>query len=165
MSPDQKLFAMDLEGAGYRAGVLAGRWGLAEAEAVPADLALPRVCFWLKAADRPGAPERYYIMINVEGYRAVSPTGSFWSPEKKAMLEAAKFPKGKPDSRFAKVFRTDWPPGLRSAFYHPYDRFSLSSHADWPREMPHLVWTDKNTIADYLNEFQGLLAGGDYVGQ
>lgn len=27
MTPDQKLFNMDLEDAGFRTGVLAGRWG------------------------------------------------------------------------------------------------------------------------------------------
>ena len=165
MTPDHKLFTIDLEGAAFRTGVLAGRWGLAAPEALPDGMAWPRACFWLKAADRPGAPDRYHIMIDLSGYRAVSPTGSFWDADNKAMLAAASYPQGKPASRFARVFRTDWPPGLCKAFYHPYDRFALNSHAGWPTELPHLVWTEKNTIADYLNEFQSLLAGDDYVGR
>ena len=39
MTPDQKLFNMDLEDAGFRTGVLAGRWGLAQDEALPAGMA------------------------------------------------------------------------------------------------------------------------------
>jgi len=165
MTPDQKLFNMDLEDAGFRTGVLAGRWGLAEGDALPVGMAWPRACFWLQAAERPGSPERYYIMIDVSGYRAVSPTGSFWGPVGKTMLPKGCFPKGRPGSRFAQVYRTDWDPGLCKAFYHPYDRFTLSTHGDWTTTLPHLVWTVRHTITDYLDEFQTLLMGDDYVGQ
>ncbi|MDV4179769.1 hypothetical protein R1521_14770 [Rhizobium brockwellii] len=165
MTPDQKLFAMDLEDARYRTGVLNGRWGAAEANVLPDDMSWPRACFWLKAAERPDSPERYYIMIDVAGYRAASPTGSFWDPVGKIMLTASQYPKGKPGSRFAQVYRIDWTPGLSKAFYHPYDRFTLSSHTGWTGTMPHLAWTEQNTITDYLDEFQSLLTGDDYVGQ
>lgn len=165
MKPDQKLFLMDLEGAGFRAGVLSGRWGLADADTLPADMAWPRASFWLLAAERPGAPDRYYVMLDLSGYRAVSPTGSFWDPVGKTMLPAGGFPRGKTGSRFAQVFRTNWPPGLSKAFYHPYDRFTLSSHSDWTTTMRHLAWTERNTITDYLDEFQSLLMGDDYVGR
>jgi hypothetical protein len=165
MTPDQKLFAMDLEDARFRTGVLAGRWGVAEAAVLPEGMSWPHMCFWLQAAERQGAPDRYYIMIDVDGYRSVSPTGSFWDSVGKTMLGASKYPKGKPGSRFAKVFRTDWQPGLSKAFYHPYDRFTLSSHTDWTSTMAHLAWTERNTITDYLDEFQLLLTGDDYVGQ
>lgn len=165
MTPDQKLFMLDLEDAGFRTGVLASRWGIADADAVPASMAWPKACFWLRAAERPNAPDRYFIMIDVDGYRAISPTGSFWDPVGKTMLAAGSFPKGKPGSRFEKVYRTDWPPGLCKAFYHPYDRFTLGTHGNWTQELPHLVWTGRNTITDYLDEFQTLLTGDDYVGQ
>jgi hypothetical protein len=78
------------------------------------------------------------------------------------MLALEKRPKGRPGSRFAKVFRTDWEGGR--AFYHPYDRAAANSHADWPSTQPHLVWNANHTIVDYLAEFHALLNSGDYLG-
>jgi hypothetical protein len=77
-------------------------------------------------------------------------------------LEIAKRPKGRPDSRCAKVFRTDWDGAV--AFYHPYDRHAAKSHAEWITAQPHLVWTNKHTIVDFLEEFRSLLHSGDYIG-
>jgi len=164
MSPAEKLFSVDLASAAYQSGAAAGRWGVADYSLLPKETGWPKACFWLKAAVRCGAPDRYYIMIDVTGYRSESPTGSFWDPTNKTMLAAAKYPKGKPGSRFAQVFRTDWGPGVSKAFYHYFDRFTLSSHPDW-RNSPHLLWTERHTIVDYLDEFQTLLMGDDYLGQ
>lgn len=164
LPPDQRLLESDLLSADYRNGVAKGLWGRAEADVLPDSAAWPNVCFWMAAAPRPGAPDRYYVTLNLSGYRNVPPTGPFWDPVKKQTLELAKWPKGKADSRFALVFRTSGFTFAGRAFYHPYDRAPLSDHPNWAAEQPHLVWTSSHTIVNYLEEFQSLLNSGDYVG-
>ena len=118
-SPSQRLFEGDLQSADFRSGVLKEHWGVAAVD-------WPRVILWVRAAPRAGAPDRYHVALDLEGYRAAAPTGSFWDPTSEAMLDTARRPKGKEGSRFAKVFRTDWEEG--KAFYHPYDRVAADSH-------------------------------------
>jgi hypothetical protein len=162
LPPDQRLFEADLLAADFRNGVVKGLWAPAEADALPADPAWPKAYFWMAAAPRASAPDRYYVALNLAGYRSVPPTGRFWDPVKKQPLDLGKWPKGKPDTRFAKVFRTDWEQGR--AFYHPYERLAAQGHPLWPTEQPHLIWTNSHTIVDYLEEFQTLLTSGDYLG-
>ncbi|MHB8270247.1 DUF7665 family protein [Bradyrhizobium sp.] len=162
LAPDQRLFEADLSSVEYRDGVAKGLWALAETDALPNGAAWPNVYFWMAAARRTDAPDRYYVASNLSGYRSVPPTGTFWDPIRKAALELGKRPKGKPGSRFAMVFRTDWENGR--AFYHPYDRLAAQGHGEWPKEQPHLIWTSSHTIVDYLEEFQSLLTCGDYLG-
>jgi hypothetical protein len=161
-SPDQRLFEDDVLSATFRAGVLKGFWDVATGEVLPAALAWPTRILWLAAASRPNAPERFYIQLDVTGYRTAAPTGTFWDPDTKSVLDFSKRPKGKPESRCAKVFRTDWKSG--AAFYHPYDRVATSDHPQWKTDQPHKIWTSSHTIADYLEEFHSLLNGGDYIG-
>jgi len=160
-APDQRLFEADLLSAEFRNGVMKGWWDMPEKDMVPADLAWPQTILWIAAAARQNAPDRFYISLDVAGYRSVPPTGTFWDPSTKAALEIGKRPKGKSGSRFAKVFRTDW---NNAAFYHPYDRVAAQGHAEWPTQQPHLIWTSEHTIVDYLTEFHFLLQSGDYVG-
>lgn len=160
--PDERLFEEDLLSAEFRSGVLKDLWGLPPQELLPDGMTWPTRILWLAAAARPNAPERFYIRLDAAGYRGVSPTGTFWDPVTKSMLDKTKRPKGKPNSRFAKVFRTDWKNG--TAFYHPYDRVAAKDHTNWPREQPHLIWTSGHTIVDYLEEFHSLLNCGDYLG-
>lgn len=161
-SPDQAIFESDLASAEFRIGATKGFWGLADLDVFPDDIAWPKVILWITAAPRQNAPDRFYIVLDAAGYRSVPPTGTFWDPGTKATLDNGKRPKGKPDSRFAKVFRTDWENGR--AFYHPYDRVATQSHGEWMRQQPHLIWTSSHTIVDYLEEFHSLLNSGDYVG-
>lgn len=156
--PDQRQFEADLQSAEYRCGLLKGIWAVENADA----LAWPKVVLWLAAAPRGGAPDRFPVALDCEGYRAAAPTGNFWDLVENALLAAGKRPKGKPNSRVAKVFRTDWEGGR--AFYHPYDRVAVRTHPQWVREQPHLIWHDKRTIVDWLEEFHALLRSGDYVG-
>jgi hypothetical protein len=160
--PDERLFEEDLLSAEFLSGADKGRWGLPAPELLPDGMTWPARILWLAAANRLNAPERFYIRLDAAGYRAAPPTGTFWDPATKSTLELAKWPKGRPNSRFAKVFRTDWE--NRVAFYHPYDRFAAKSHTAWPKEQPHLIWTSDHTIVDYLEEFHSLLNCGDYLG-
>lgn len=160
--PDERLFAQDLLSAEFRISSEKGHWGLPDSAVLPADLGWPNVIFWIAAAARPDAPDRYFVLLNAAGYRSDSPTGTFWDPETKAILEFSKRPKGNAGSRVAMVFRTDWNNG--TAFYHPYDRVAAKGHSDWPSKYPHLIWTAQHTIVDFLQEIHGLLNSGDYVG-
>ena len=164
LPPDQRLFEADLQSAPYRIGVTKGRWAQAEAEALPDGAAWPKVFFWMATAPRASAPDRFYVGLDVSGYPGVAPTGAFWDPVKKTPLEFAKWPKGKPSSRFAMIFRTTGFNGCGRAFYHPYDRVATQGHAEWPQQQPHLIWSNSHTIVDYLEEFQSLFTSGDYVG-
>jgi len=160
--PDQRLFAADLESAEFRAGALKGYWGLAGAEVLPEQPEWPVRILWVQSATRAGAPDRFFLRLDLEGYRAVSPTGAFWDLNTGAALGAEKRPKGKEGSRCAKVFRTDWEGGR--AFYHPYDRVAANGHPNWPTEQPSLIWDSNHTIVDYLEEVRSLLNSGDYLG-
>lgn len=162
LPPDQRQFEYDLLSAAFRSGVQRGYWDLAEKEAAPDKLAWPSVILWIGAAPRTGAPERFYIALDCEGYRAAPPTGTFWDPTGKATLAFTERPKGKANSRFSTVFRTDWEKGR--AFYHPYDRLAAQSHPEWPRQQPHHIWDSNHTIVDHLKEFHALLQSGDYLG-
>src|SRR6266478_213649 len=108
LPPDQRLLEADLQSATYRSGSAKGLWGQAEPDVLPDGAAWPRVFFWLAAVPRINAPDRFYVALDAAGYRAVSPTGTFWDPSARATLDFAKRPKGKPNSRFVRVFRTDW---------------------------------------------------------
>lgn len=166
LPPDQRLLETDLKLAEYRDGAKKGLWGQADAAALPAGGAVwPNGYFWMAATPRRAAPDRFYVALNLAGYRAVPPTGAFWDPEKKQTLELGKWPKGKAGSRFALVFRTDGFTFAGRAFYHPYDRSPLSDHPEWGKtEHLQWVWGPSHTIVDYLEEFQSLLTCGDYVG-
>jgi hypothetical protein len=145
-------------------GVAKGLWGQAEVETVPNDAGWPNAYFWMAAAPRPNTPGRFYVALDLSGYRSASPTGAFWDPEKKSPLDFAKWPKGKGGSRFAMVFRTTGFNGCGKAFYHPYDRVARIGHHEWPKQQPHLIWSDTHSIVDYLEEFQSLFTTGDFVG-
>jgi hypothetical protein len=161
-SPAERLYIHDLASAEFRAGASKGLWGEAEAEVRPPSAAWPNVFFFLAAAPRQDAPDRYYVSFDLTGYRNDPPTGIFWDPQKKTTLAFDKRPKGKPGSRVEKVFRTDWENGR--AFYHPFDRVAASSHAEWRQNMPSKLWTPSHTIVDCLAEYQALLTSGDYIG-
>lgn len=163
-SPDQRIFEADLQSANYRNGVFKGLWGEPNPEECPEGASWPNAYFWMAAAPRPGAPDRYYVALDMSGYRGRPPTGPLWDPEKRQTLEISRWPKGIPGSRFAQVFRTDGFSFAGRALYHPYDRSPLSDHANWVNEHPNHVWTHNHTIVDYLEEFQSLLASKDYVG-
>lgn len=162
-APAQRLFETDVADAPFLMGAAKGWWGLAPPAMVPANLVWPKRVLWIAAAERANAPDRFYILLDLKGYRTTSPTGTVWDPETKARLALEKWPKGKDGSRFAKVFRTaDWQRG--AAFYHPYDRIAAAGHSEWKSQQPHLVWTADHTIVDWLEEFYNLLQGGDYIG-
>lgn len=160
--PDQRAFEADVDDADFQIGVVKGMWGLAEVSLGPDGMTWPKVLLWVASAARPNLPDRYYLLLDLENYRMVAPTGPFWDVTRRQPLPAEQWPKGKPGSRVAKVFRTDWK--KCTALYHPYDRTANHDHTQWKTEQPHLIWDSQHTIVDYLNEVHGLLNCGDYTG-
>jgi hypothetical protein len=160
--PDQRLFEADLASAEFRAGALKVYWGLAGTDVLPKQPEWPLRILWVQAAPRAEAPDRFYLQLDLDGYRTISPTGTFWDPSTGSSLVHDKRPKGKKDSRCTKVFRTDWEGGR--AFYHPYDRLAAAGHPNWVTEQPSLIWDSTHTIVDYLEEIRSLLNSGDYLG-
>ncbi len=164
LPPDQRLFESHLLLAEYRDGVAKGFWGQVVADDLPPEMVWPKVVFWMAAAPRDGAPDRYYFALDLTGYGTQPPTGPLWDPATKQTLDLKRWPKGKPNSRFAIVFRTEGFSFQGKALYHPYDRSPLSDHPDWKSEPLPPVWTNSHTIVDYLEEFQTLLTSEAYVG-
>lgn len=160
-SSSELLFDNDVKSASFVLGTANGTWGLAGPGDVGCAIVWPQVVICIEAAPRSNAPNRYYFNLNLDGYRNAPPTGTFWDAGKHTTLPVELRPKGKANSRFAKVFRTDW---NNSALYHPYDRVAAGSHPDWRGAQPHRVWTPEHTIVDYVVEIHLLLNGSDYVG-
>jgi hypothetical protein len=149
--PDQRLFEAQK-----------GYWGLSGTDMQAEQPEWPLRILWVAAVPRVNAPVRFYLQLDFSDYRTVPPTGTFWDPATKSPLDHNKRPKGKKDSRLAKVFRTDWEGGR--AFYHPYDRVAAKGHPNWATEQPSLIWDCSHTIVDYLEEMHSLLNSGDYLG-
>ncbi len=158
--PDQRAFEADIEGGAYQIGMANGQWGRAEPALVPASLAWPLVIFWVAAAPRPNAPDRFYVKLDCAHYPSQAQTGNFWDPMTAGMLAGEKRPKG--TGQVAMVFRTDWEGG--KAFYHPYDRVAAASHGDWAARYPRRIWSNKHTIVDLLSELHDLLHSHEYTG-
>ena len=160
--PDQRAFEADLCEADFLIGVAKGQWGMAAGDLVPADLKWPRILLWIASAKRQAAPDRFYVLLDCANYKTAPPTGTFWDPETGRTSALDKRPKGKSNSRVARVFRTDWNNG--TAFYHPYDRVAAQGHPNWANEQPNLIWGPAHTIVDLLAELHALLNSEDYVG-
>jgi len=162
MLPDKRQFDDDVSSAEFRAGVLKGEWGLIATDMEATTSTWPQVSFWIAAAPRPNSPDQFYVALNAAGYPTAPPTGTFWDPENGSILAFDRRPKGRSETRVAKVFRTGWEGGR--AFYHPYDRVAAQGHPGWLSEQPLRVWSPAHTIVDWLEEFRGLLQSGDYLG-
>src|SRR5260370_35062058 len=94
LSPDERTFQADLEDAPFQIGVQKGHWAVAEPSTIPDGLEWPYRIFWVGAAPRQGAPNRFYLGLDCQGYAGACPTGPSWNPEKKELLAATKWPSG-----------------------------------------------------------------------
>ena len=165
LAPDQRLFESDLQSAEYRNGVAKGLWDQADGAALPDDAAWPNAYFWMAAAPRTGAPDRYYVALNLSGYRSVPPTGPFWDPVKKQTAGVWQMAEGQAEQpvrdgvQDGRIFR-----GRYARFITRTTARRYQDHPQWRTEQPHLVWTSSHTIVNYLEEFQSLLTCGDYIG-
>jgi hypothetical protein len=155
--PAERRLRAHLEEAPFQIGVAESWWDVV---ATP-DLQWPLVVFWIAAAERMNAPERFHVRLDLTNYSIVPPTGTFWDLTTHQPLATPLRPYGQ--GQVGRVFRIDWKGG--QAFYHPFDRqASRDGHSQWPRQYPHLVWTEKNTVADLLSVLWELLQSRAYEG-
>lgn len=156
MAPDQQAFEDDLCAVPYALGEMEGHWGRVSVETA----AWPSTIFWVRAAARPNAPDRYYFRLLCDGYPAQGPTAAFWNVESNTFLEHQRFPRG--TGQVQAVFRTDWNSG--QALYHPMDRVAAQGHSDWNTQHQGSLWHSKRTVADFLEVMYGLLNSTSYTG-
>jgi hypothetical protein len=162
--PSHFAIEEDLLSAAFRMGMRTGTWGVSSGAQAPDGIAYPKVYLWVAAAARTAAPSAFHFAFDVAGYRGVAPTGFPWNAEGWRQLELSKYPKGKPSSRVAMVFRNDAWAQSSNSLYHPYDRTASQSHPGWATQLPGLVWTPTHTIVDLLSDLHHLLNSEDYLG-
>jgi hypothetical protein len=161
ISAAQRLLEADLARPEFLAGVARGDWWLVRPVS---ELEWPRVYTWVRAAPRPKSPDAYMTRWDLDGYNAQSPTGAFWEPSANSFLPTDRWPKGTPGSVVAVVFKVSgWlHPGR--GFYHPYDRLARDRHNEWPSQDPQHVWTNQNTLTDFLSLVHRWLNCESYLG-
>ncbi len=106
--PDKRAMETDLTGTSFLSGVANGWWDHVEDSAPD----WPTMIFWVAAAKRDKAPDRFYLKLNCKNYPTDSPTGTFWDPETKEQLAGRKWPKG--SGQVSAVFNPTWENGVAS---------------------------------------------------
>jgi hypothetical protein len=157
----QRQIDADLRSARFLIGVDAGKWALAEEFSAAA---WPAVFTTVKAAARPNSPEQMLVRWDLDGYNEQSPTGGFWDAAANNFLAPSRWPKGRPGSPVAAVFKVDGWAAPGRGFYHPYDRLARHNHHDWPAQNPQYIWTKDNTLVDFLHLVHRWLNCEDYLG-
>jgi hypothetical protein len=160
-SAAQRLLEQDLKQAEFLIGVSKGYWLLAKEVA---DDDWPYVYTWIRAADRPNSPEQMLVRWDVDGYGSQSPTGAFWDEKEKDFLAPGLWPKGRAGSPVESVFKVGGWAAPGKGFYHPYDRQARNGHTDWPTNNPQYVWTEENTLTDFITLVHRWLNCEDYYG-
>lgn len=155
----QRLLVEDLAGAAFRAGESRGDWRLV---GVASELPWPYVFTHILAAQREDSPVEWLVRWEVNGYGSGPITGGFWDSSTGTYLAKDKWPRGKPGSVVASVFKTEGWAAPGEGFYHPWDRRALQGH---PWADPRFAWSSKVTIAEYVAQFHRWLTCEDYLGQ
>lgn len=151
----QRLLEAELTGARFRAGEARGHWALA---APLSEMVWPFVDIWVSAAPRPNGPNHWLVRWDVDNYGSQANTGGFWDPVTNAYLAPARWPKGRPGSTVAAVFKVEGWAAPGRGFYHPYDRHAIPGHP-WPN-----TWTSQVSLTDFLTLVHRWLNCGDYLG-
>src|SRR5581483_5708259 len=114
MSTEQMRFENDLKHPGYIVGEAKGMWGIIRDAAILPKW--PKVIMWVRAAERPNSPDKYYLLFDLTGYSATAPTATLYEVDKGAKLDKTEWPNG--DADFKLAFNPDHAFG----FYLPCDR-------------------------------------------
>jgi hypothetical protein len=154
--PDKRNLEADLDGASFLSGVANAWWGRLEQPATE----WPIVLFWVAAAARTGAPDRFHLRLDCANYPTESPQGTFCDPATGEQLAAAQWPKG--TGQVEAVFKSGWENG--QALYHPLDRLSMQKHPEWPAKYPGYVWKGDRNVTRYLTMVHRLLNSSEYTG-
>jgi hypothetical protein len=156
----QRLLIEDLQRADFRIGASKQHWRLAQ-EISEGDW--PFVYTWIEAAPRSNSPDRFLVRWNVEGYGAQPTTGAFWNMDINNFLQPGQWPKGRPGSVVESVFKVAGWVAPGQGFYHPYDRQARNGH-DWQTTNPKFLWTEQNTLTDFISLVHRWLNCEDYYG-
>ena len=161
VSAAQRLLEADLRCAEFLIGISKGHWLLVREVS---ESEWPYVYTWIYAAPRQNSPERLMVRWDVDEYNSQSPTGAFWDEAVNNFLAPEKWPKGRPGSVVASVFKVAAWAAPGKGFYHPYDRLARHGHHEWPSQNPQYVWTEKNTLTDFFSLVHRWLNCEDYLG-
>ena len=146
--PDEAEIRRDLQSPWFKKGAAQGKWRLV-------GLFFPELYIAFSAAPRPGSPDFYLHKMNVEGFRAVGPTGQLWHGGEDRPLSAAERPQGVG----AAPYFSDFGPCL----YHPIDRLAFAG-GHWANEYPDERWRADNHLTRYLEVLHGILHDPEYTG-
>jgi hypothetical protein len=164
----QRLAERDLAGVDFLAGVANGRWSLAREVT---EARWPAVFTYVTTAARPNSPDRLLVRWDLDGYSAQSPTGAFWNDAvdqwetlSDNFLPTNKWPRGRPETVVATVFKISGWAAPGKGFYHPYDRLARQGHDAWTQANPNFIWTPDRTMVDFLALVHRWLNCEDYLG-
>lgn len=157
----QRLLEADLQKAPFLIGVSKGYW---ELDGKLSENGWPYVYTWIQVAPRPNGPERLLVRWNVDGYGSQPQTGAFWDQTTNSFLVLDKWPKGRPESVVANVFKVSGWAAPGQGFYHPFDRQARHGHNEWPTKDPRNVWTEGKTLTDFISLVHRWLNCEDYCG-
>jgi hypothetical protein len=161
VSAAQRLLEADLQRGEFRIGVAKGHWYLAREVS---ETNWPFVYTWVQAAARPNSPDRLMVRWDVDSYGTQAMSGAFWDDATGGFLAPDDWPKGRPQSPVATVFKVSGWAAPGQGFYHPYDRRALAGHNDWSEKNPQYVWSAQNTFTDFVSLVHRWLNCEDYVG-
>jgi len=155
MNPDEALFRHHIAGAGFQAEVDLDKWGIAGDNTFQT---WPAVLIWVRAAEKPNCPDRYYFRFDLSGYPSSAPTACPWDFEKNSRLDNARWPRG--SKYVSATFNYGW---NQNALYAPCDRAAMPGHDSWRTQFPELWWTPDFDITVYLHFLFRLLNSPDYA--
>jgi hypothetical protein len=148
LPPDEAEVRKDLQSHWFNKGVALGRWRLV-------GLFFPELYIAVSAAPRPESPTAFLHKMNVEGFRAIGPTGQLWHGSADRPLSAAERPLGEG----AAPYFSEFGPCL----YHPIDRLSFVG-GHWANEYHDERWRADSHLTRYLEVLHAILNDPQYAG-
>lgn len=138
-----ELYALEshLAGGRFKAGAARGRWRL---------VGLQWPYAFVEVSTRDG--RWICIRFDCAGYPSSPPQGTPWDYASQQPLPSGLWPRG---GRVSKVFNHGWKNGI--ALYIPCDRVAIEGHANWNRELPHLIWNPNKGLLQYIEAIHEIL--------
>lgn len=157
-SPDKQCFRNHIQNGRFRLGIEDNKWRLISTDLVD----WPKTIIAIRPAPLDNAPGEYTFRFDLDQYPNQAPTAQPWDAENNTPLAPDKWPKGKPDSRVAQVFRPEWNRG--QSLYLPCDRLAIQGHPDWVNQHRRYLWSVDKDISFFLGILYELLNSSNYQG-
>lgn len=156
-APDKRCFQRHIQNGRFRLGVEDNKWRL-----ISSNLSgWPKVVIMVRATFLDNAPAEYAFRFDLDQYPNQAPTAQPWDSDSNSPLPPDKWPRGKPNSRVAQVFRPEW---NQTALYLPCDRLAIQGHPDWLNVHRRYLWSGDKDISFFLNILHELLTSSNYQG-